>query len=173
MKDYSKINKEIEKIKIIYGYTTGYSASFIITDDVETREYIKTAISSIDTNTIIDDKIVNYDFSQNLEEGKNNIKKFQNLCKEKGNLVIATGIGKYAEYLVEKGTIPNISSFYESVFNLPRDGFYLKNNVRLILLVNESEMKEFKSPAADDFTSYARTKIYIDEIIREEEIDER
>ena len=115
---------------------------------------------------------MNYDFCENLEDGRKNIKKFKKLCEEKGNLVIATGIGKYAEYLRENGEIPDIESLYQGVFCLPRDGFYLKNNVRLILLVNESEMKKFRSRAADDFTSYATMKIDINEILKEDNIQE-
>lgn len=176
MNDYFKIDKEIAKIKIIYKNKAGCCISFIIVDDAKTKEYIKTTISSMDTNTLIDDKIVNYNFGEDIEEGKNNVKKFQNLCREKGNLVIATGIGKYAEYLVKKGQIPNIKTFYQGAFSLPRDSFYLTNNIRLILLVNESEMKEFRSPVADDFTSYASIKIDINEILKEDklqELDER
>ena len=64
------------------------------------------------------------------------------------------------------------------MFNLPRDNFYLKNNVKLVLLVNESEMKTFKSEAADDFTSYASMIIDANKILREDnmqvqDIDER
>ena len=169
MNDYSKINKEIDKINMIYKYKEGCCISFIITDDLEAKEYIQKAISSIDIDTIIDEKIVNYDFSENKDDG---IKKFEKLCLEKGNLVLATGIEDYVEYLLESGKLPDRSSFYQRVFNLPRDHFYLKNNVRLILLVNESEMQVFKSDYADDFTSYATMKIDINEILKEDNIQE-
>ena len=173
MKDYSKIDLEIKRINLVYENKIGCCISFIITDDIDTKEYIKKAISSIDIDTILDDRIVNYNFCEKLEEENNNIKNFQKLCQEKGNLVVATGIGEYVGYLVKNGKIPNRAAFYQSVFCMPRDSFYLKNDVRLILLVNESEMKEFKSPAADDFTSYAMQRIYIDDILREEDINER
>ncbi len=177
MQEYSELKKEIAKIKLMYELdTTGCCISFIIADDKEVQEYIKTSFSSFNTEQISDEKIINYNFCEDLEDTRENIKKFQNLCQEKRNLVIATGIGEYAEYLEKNGEIPNKESFYYTIFNLPRDNFYLKNNVRLILLVNESEMKTFRSEAADDFTSYASMITDVNKISREDniqDIDER
>ena len=178
MQEYFILKNEMDAIKLMYELDPGCCISFIIADDKEVQEYIKASISSIDTKQIQDERIINYNFYENLENTKENIKQFQNLCQEKGNLVIASGIGKYAEYLEKNGEISNKESFYLTMFNLPRDNFYLKNNVKLVLLVNESEMKTFKSEAADDFTSYASMIIDANKILREDnmqvqDIDER
>ena len=178
MQEYFILKSEMAAIKLMYELDPGCCISFIIADDKEVQEYIKASISSIDTKQIQDEWIINYNFYENLENTKENIKQFQNLCQEKGNLVIATGIGKYSEYLEKNGEIPNKEAFYYTIFNLPRDNFYLKNNVKLILLVNESEMKTFRSKAADDFTSYASMIIDANKILKEKnmqvlDIDER
>ena len=177
MQEYSKFKKEMAIIKLMYELDPGCCISFIIADDKEVQEYIKASISSIDTAQIQDERIINYNFYENLENTKENLKKFKNLCQEKGNLVIASGIGKYAGYLEKNGEIPNKGSFFNNIFNLPRDNFYLKNKVRLILLVNESEMKKFQS-SANDFTTYASKITNVNKILREDnmqvqDIDER
>lgn len=178
MQEYSKFKIEIAKIKMMYEFKEGCCISFIIADDKEVQEYIKASILSIDTEKIPDERIINYNFCENLKNARENIKKFQNLCQEKGNLIIATGIGEYADYLEKNGDIPNTTAFYQRIFCQPRDEFYLKNNVRLILLVNQSEMTTFRSQAADDFTSYASMIIDVNEALREDnlqvqDIDER
>lgn len=170
MKEYPEVDNGIARIKLVYEWATGYCISFIIADDKEVQEYIKASILSIDTEKIPDERIINYNFCENLKNARENIKKFQNLCQEKGNLIIATGIGEYAEYLEKNGNIPNTKTFYQRMFSLPRDSFYLKNNVRLILLVNEAEMKMFRSEVADDFTSYGRMNVDVNDILRENNI---
>ena len=55
-----------------------------------------------------------------------------------------------------------------NVFNMPRDSFYLQNNVRIILLLNQQEYDMFLSEYGDDFLSYACLKEDIDSILEEE-----
>ena len=160
MKDYSKIDSEIKKINLLYKFNEGFCISFIVTDNNEIKKYLKEGILSIDTETILDEKIVNYDFYENRNS---TLKDYRELCEKKGNLVIATGIGDFSEYLVDKGKINNAGEAYFNIFNLPRDDFYLEKKVRLVLLVNYSEYDMFLSNYCDDFTSYAVYTAHIDE----------
>ena len=49
-----------------------------------------------------------------------------------------------------------------NAFNMPRDSFYLQNNVRIILLLNQQEYDMFLSEYGDDFLSYAHIREDID-----------
>ena len=69
---------------------------------------------------------------------------------------MVTGIEKYAEYLKKIGRIKIVGEFYLNIFNMPRDSFYKKNNVRIILLLNQQEYDMFLSEYGDDFLSYAQ-----------------
>lgn len=158
MKDYSKIDKQIKKISILYNYKKGFCVSFLVTDDDDIRKYIESSILALD------EKNRKYDF---YESRKNNIIEYKNICKQEGNLVLVTGLSKYAEYLKENGTISNVGHFYMNMFNMPRDSFYLKNNVRMIMLLNQTEYNMFLSEYGDDFASYAMLKIDIDEEMKE------
>ena len=75
MQEYSKFKIEIAKIKMMYEFKEGCCISFIIADDKEVQEYIKASISSIDTETIQDERIINYNFCENLENTRENIEK--------------------------------------------------------------------------------------------------
>lgn len=75
---------------------------------------------------------------------------------------MVTGIEKYSEYLKKIGRIKIVGEFYLNIFNMPRDSFYKKNNVRIILLLNQQEYDMFLSEYGDDFLSYAQIKENID-----------
>lgn len=109
MSELTKINNEIRKINLMYKYKEGCCISFIVTDNSEIREYIKRAISSIDTSTILDEEIVNYDFYLNRNNG---LDIYNKLCRKKSNLIVVTGIQDYAEYLTKSGTISSPEHFY-------------------------------------------------------------
>ena len=49
-----------------------------------------------------------------------------------------------------------------NAFNMPRDSFYLQNDVRIILLLNQQEYDMFLSEYGDDFLSYAHIREDID-----------
>ena len=165
MNKFDKVDEEIKKIEILYKYAEGCCISFIATDDLDIKEYIKKSILSIDNSSILDNKIVEYDFYKSKEKG---LKNYNQLCMEQGNLIVATGFEEYAKYLTEKGIIQKEGKFYFNVFNMPRDSFYLKNKVRIILLVNQREYDMFLSEYGDDFTDYARYKTDIDIILKKE-----
>lgn len=153
------IDNITRKINIAYQVNQKCCISFIVSDDMELRKQIQEQISSIDTSTILDERIVNYDFFRNRNNG---LTEYSRLCKEKGNLMITTGLEKYAEYLKQTGQITNVGDFYMNVFNLPRDSFYLQNNVRIILLLNQQEYDIFLSDYGDDFLSYAHIQEDLD-----------
>lgn len=88
------------KINIAYRVNQKCCISVVVSNDIELKKQIQEQISSIDTNTILDERIVNYDFFKNKNNGLN---KYSRLCKEKGNLMIATGLERYAEYLKQTG----------------------------------------------------------------------
>ena len=52
-----------------------------------------------------------------------------------------------------------------NAFNMPRDSFYLQNDVRIILLLNQQEYDMFLNEYGDDFLSYAHIREDIDSII--------
>lgn len=52
-----------------------------------------------------------------------------------------------------------------NVFNMLRDNLYLKENVKLVLLVNQLEYSIFLSEWCDDFTSYATYRCDIDNLL--------
>lgn len=153
------------KINIAYRINQNCCISFIVSDDMELRKQIQEQISSIDASTILDERIVNYDFFRNRNNG---LTEYSRLCKEKGNLMITTGLERYAEYLKQTGQITNVGDFYMNVFNLPRDSFYLQNNVRIILLLNQQEYDMFLNEYGDDFLSYAQIKEDIDSMIEKD-----
>ena len=62
MKDYLKIDREINKIRLGYRCTEGCCISINEILDVEIKKYIKKSILSLDSSNTPDDKIVNYDF---------------------------------------------------------------------------------------------------------------
>lgn len=80
------------KINIAYRVNQNCCISFVVSDDIELKK-IEEKISSIDTSTILDDRIINYDFFRNRNNG---LTEYSRLCKEKGNLMIATGLERYA-----------------------------------------------------------------------------
>ena len=153
----SIISYVTRKINIAYRVNQNCRISFIVSDDKEVKKQIQEQITSIDTSTILDERIVNYELTE-----------YSRLCKEKGNLMLVTGLGRYAEYLKQTGRITNVGDFYMNVFNMPRDSFYLQNNVRIILLLNQQEYDMFLSEYGDDFLSYACLKEDIDSILEEE-----
>ncbi len=161
----SIISYVTRKINIAYRVNQNCRISFIVSDDKEVKKQIQEQITSIDTSTILDERIVNYDFFKNRN---NELTEYSRLCKEKGNLMLVTGLGRYAEYLKQTGRITNVGDFYMNVFNMPRDSFYLQNNVRIILLLNQQEYDMFLSEYGDDFLSYACLKEDIDSILEEE-----
>ena len=55
-----------------------------------------------------------------------------------------------------------------NAFNMPRDSFYLQNDVRIILLLNQQEYDMFLSEYGDDFLSYAQLKEDIDSILEKD-----
>ena len=63
MKEYSKLKEEMATIKLMYELDPGCCISFIIADDKEVQEYIKASISSIDTEQIQYEKIINYRYT--------------------------------------------------------------------------------------------------------------
>lgn len=67
MIDYTKINREIQKINILYKYSKGACISIISTDNIEIKKYIKKSILSIDIDTMPDKKIIAYDFYENRD----------------------------------------------------------------------------------------------------------
>ena len=153
------------KINIAYQVNRKCCISFVVSDDIELKKKIQEQITSIDTNTILDERIVNYDFFKNKNNGLN---EYSRLCKEKGNLMVATGLERYAEYLKQTGQITNVGDFYMNAFNMPRDSFYLQNNVRIILMLNQQEYDMFLSEYGDDFLSYAQIKEDLDSILAKE-----
>ena len=152
------------KINIAYRVNQNCCISFVVSDNIELKK-IEEKISSIDTSTILDDRIINYDFFRNRDNG---LTEYSRLCKEKGNLMIATGLERYAEYLKQTGQITKIGDFYMNVFNMPRDSFYLQNNVRIILLLNQQEFGMFLSEYGDDFLSYAHIKEDLDSMLKKD-----
>ena len=86
MKEYPEVDNGIARIKLVYEWATGYCISFIIADDKEVQEYIKASILSIDTEKIPDERIINYNFCENLKNARENIKKFQKGYKVNPNL---------------------------------------------------------------------------------------
>ena len=82
--------------------------------------------------------------------------------------MIATGLERYAEYLKQTGQITKVGDFYMNVFNMPRDSFYLQNNVRIILLLNQQEFGMFLSEYGDDFLSYAHIKEDLDSMLKKD-----
>lgn len=165
MIDYTKINVEIQKIKILYRFKKGCCMSFLSTDNSEIREYIKEQILLIDTDTISDNRIIHYDFYENRDKGLE--EKFGKLVRKKGNLLLLTGMQDYAEYLKEKGIISGVGDFYMNIFCQHRDNIYLKNEARMIFVNNKAEYEMFLSDYCDDFFSYATYKINIDEMLKE------
>ena len=153
------------KINIAYRVNQNCCISVIVSNDIELKKQIQEQISSIDTNTIFDERIVNYDFFRNRNNG---LTDYSRLCKEKGNLIIATGLERYAEYLKQTGQITNVGDFYMNVFNMPRDSFYLQNNVRIILLLNQQEYDMFLSEYGDDFLSYAHIQEDLDNMLKKD-----
>lgn len=55
-----------------------------------------------------------------------------------------------------------------NVFNMPRDSFYLQNNVRIILLLNQQEFGMFLSEYGDDFLSYAHIQEDLDSMLKKD-----
>lgn len=82
--------------------------------------------------------------------------------------MIVTGLEKYAQYLKQTGQITNVGDFYMNAFNMPRDSFYLQNNVRIILLLDQQEYAMFLDEYGDDFLSYAQIKENLDSILVKE-----
>lgn len=161
MKDYSKIDREINKLKILYDNIEGCCISFVVTDNCEIRKYIENKITEKDF--ILDEKIEKYDFFENRDI---NLEEYTKICKQKESVVLVTGCEDYAEYLKKNGKITENGQFYMNTFNLPRDGFYLKNNVRIIFLLNQKEYSRFLSDSADDFTAYSMLKCDIDNLLK-------
>ena len=153
------IDNITRKINIAYRVNQKCCISFVISDDIELKKQIQEQIASMDTSKILDERIVNYDFYENRNNG---LTKYSRLCKEKGNLMIVTELERYAEYLKQTGQIINVGDFYMNAFNMPRDSFYLQNNVRIILLLNQQEYDMFLSEYGDDFLSYAHIREDID-----------
>lgn len=150
------------KINIAYQVNQNCCISFIISDDIELKKQIQKQIALIDTSTILDERIVVYDFYENRNNG---LTEYSRLGKEKGNLMIVTGLERYAEYLKQTGKITNVGDFYMNVFNMPRDSFYKENNVRIILLLNQQEYDMFLDEYGDDFLSYAHIREDIDTML--------
>lgn len=88
------------KINIAYSVNQKCCISFVISDDIELKKQIQEQIASMDTSKILDERIVNYDFYENRNNG---LTKYSRLCKEKGNLMIVTELERYAEYLKQTG----------------------------------------------------------------------
>lgn len=55
-----------------------------------------------------------------------------------------------------------------NAFNMPRDSFYLQNNVRIILLLNQQEYDMFLSEYGDDFLSYAHIQEDLDTMLKKD-----
>ena len=70
------------KINIAYRVNQNCCISFVVSDDIELKK-IEEKISSIDTSTILDDRIINYDFFRNRNNG---LTEYSRLCKEKGKI---------------------------------------------------------------------------------------
>ena len=153
------------KINIAYSVNQKCCISFIVSDDIELKKQIQEQISSMDIDTILDERIINYDFYKNRDNG---LTKYSRLCKGNGNLMIVTGLERYAEYLKQTGQITNVGDFYMNAFNMPRDSFYLQNNVRIILLLDQQEYDMFLNEYGDDFLSYAQLKEDIDSILEKD-----
>jgi hypothetical protein len=148
------IEQELKVLRIVYNLEDNLTISFLVTNNYKLKDEL---IKSILNDKLLKNTIY-YDFSKKKDA---DINYFTKLLLDK-NIVITSNLLEYANYLENIKIIPKKESFFMNTFNLPRDGFYKENKVKIIFIITEEEYSYFASSAGDDFLSYALHTTFFD-----------